>query len=947
MSFAPGNIVRTREREWVVLPDSTADLLLLKPLGGTDEEITGILPSLENVESASFRPPDHTKPGDSRSGRFLRDAVRLSLRAGAGPFRSFGRLAIEPRPYQLVPLLMALDQNPIRLLVADDVGIGKTVEALLIARELLDRGEISRMAVLCPPHLAEQWQREMRSKFHLEAVLVLGSTARRLESDLAIGESIFDRHPIVIVSLDYIKSAARRDEFLRSCPEFVIVDEAHTCTKGEERGRQLRFELIQDLSQKENQHLVLVTATPHSGKTDAFGSLLSLLKPDFAEFPPDLTGPANRHHRERLARHLVQRRRADIRHFMDADTRFPDRLESEETYTLNDEYRKLFADVLAYSRELVAEREGESKIRQRVRWWSALALLRSLSSSPAAAAVTLRNRAASCSAGDVTEANLLGQKSVMDLTDSDGPEGEDVPPGADWTEEGAPDSEKRRLRDFAKRAETLEGDKDPKLQAFLKPLKKLLSDGYNPIVFCRFIDTAEYLAKALRESLPKKYEIAAVTGLLAPAEREGRIDQLTETATANGTTPILVCTDCLSEGVNLQQTFNAVVHYDLAWNPTRHEQREGRVDRFGQPKDDVRVLTYYSKDNQVDGLVLEILLQKHKRIRSALGISIPLPVDSEQVMAAIMEGLILRGGDLGRSSNQGLFDFVKPIEEDVEKQWQSVSDREKRSRSLFAQESLKPEQVLPEWQAVRDAVGTSAQVKPFVLDAFAAFGATCVEKQRFHTITLNECPRELRDSLSLGDKTTLNVVFENPVPDGAILLTRSHPLTDALASYVLDSASDPFAPHAVARRCGVTITKAVERRTTLLLLRFRHHLLMVRGKETSRLLAEECVTLAFRGPARQPEWLASAEVETLLGATPAGSITPDLASHDLERSLTALPDLNPHLEIVASNRAAAALEAHRRVRDASKIKGLRYDVEAVLPVDVLGLYLLQPAQPNL
>lgn len=942
MIFAPGNIVRVREREWVVLPDSNAELLLLKPLGGTDDEITGILPALENVASASFRPPDHTKPGDSRSGRFLRDAVRLSLRAGAGPFRSFGRLAIEPRPYQLVPLLMALDQNPVRLLVADDVGIGKTVEALLIARELLDRGEISRVAVLCPPHLAEQWQREMRGKFHLDPTLVLGSTARRLESDLAVGESIFDRHPLVIVSLDYIKSPARRDEFLRSCPELVIVDEAHTCTKGEERGRQLRFELIQDLSQKADQHLVLVTATPHSGKADAFSSLLSLLKPEFADLPTDLTGPEKRPHRERLAKHLVQRRRADIRHFMDADTRFPDRLESEETYTLNNEYRKLFADVLAYSRELVAEREGESKIRQRVRWWSALALLRSLSSSPAAAAVTLRNRAASCTAGNEAEANLLGEKSVMDLTSADGPDGEDVSPGADWMDEGAPDSEKRRLRDFARRAEALCGSQDPKLDAFLKPLKKLLGDGYHPIVFCRFIDTAEYLANALRESLPKKFEIAAVTGLLAPAEREGRIDQLTETATANGTTPILVCTDCLSEGVNLQQTFNAVVHYDLAWNPTRHEQREGRVDRFGQPKDDVRVLTYYSKDNQVDGLVLEVLLRKHKRIRSALGISIPLPVDSEQVMAAIMEGLILRGNDLGKESNQELFNFVKPIEEDVEKQWQSVSEREKRSRSLFAQESLKPEQVLPEWQAVRDAVGTSAQVKPFVLDAFAAFGATCAEKQRYHTITVNECPRELRDSLQLGDKTSLNVVFENPVPEGAILLTRSHPLTDALASYVLDTASDPHAAKAIARRCGVTITKAVDRRTTLLLLRFRHHLLMVRGKEESRLLAEECVTLAFRGSAKQPEWLTPAEVETLLAAQPAGNITPDLASHDLERALGNLAELTPHLDQVAKNRAGDALAAHRRVRDASKIKGLRYDVEAVLPVDVLGLYLLQP-----
>src|SRR5213595_2690452 len=111
----------------------------------------------------------------------LRDAVRLGFRSSAGPFRSFGHIAVEPRPYQLVPLLMALRLDPVRLLIADDVGIGKTVEALLIARELFDRGEVHRMAVLCPPHLAEQWQAELARKFHIEAELVGAGSAARLE----------------------------------------------------------------------------------------------------------------------------------------------------------------------------------------------------------------------------------------------------------------------------------------------------------------------------------------------------------------------------------------------------------------------------------------------------------------------------------------------------------------------------------------------------------------------------------------------------------------------------------------------------------------------------------------------------------------------------------------------------------------------------------------------
>ena len=130
---------------------------------------------------------------------------------------------------------MALKLDPVRLLIADDVGIGKTIEAALIARELLDRGEIARLAVLCPPHLAEQWQAELRDKFHIDAELVLPGTVARLERGLPSGESLFDGYPYVVVSTDFIKSDRRRDDFLRACPELVIVDEAHTCASGRRR----------------------------------------------------------------------------------------------------------------------------------------------------------------------------------------------------------------------------------------------------------------------------------------------------------------------------------------------------------------------------------------------------------------------------------------------------------------------------------------------------------------------------------------------------------------------------------------------------------------------------------------------------------------------------------------------------------------------------------------
>ena len=178
----PGSIISCRSRQWVVLPDENQDLIRLRPLSGHEEEMVGIYRqlNLENLAPATFPLPTVDSIKDHTAAVLLMDAARHLLRSGAGPFRCLGSLSLRPHPYQLVPLLMALRLETVRLLIADDVGIGKTIEAGLIARELLDRGEVRRIVVLCPPHLCEQWQQELREKFHIDAVVVRSGTASKL-----------------------------------------------------------------------------------------------------------------------------------------------------------------------------------------------------------------------------------------------------------------------------------------------------------------------------------------------------------------------------------------------------------------------------------------------------------------------------------------------------------------------------------------------------------------------------------------------------------------------------------------------------------------------------------------------------------------------------------------------------------------------------------------------
>ena len=171
----------------------------------------------------------------------------------------------------------------------------------------------------------------------------------------------------------------------------------------------------------------------------------------------------------------------------------------------------------------------------------------------------------------------------------------------------------------------------------------------------------------------------------------------------------LVATDCLSEGINLQDLFDTVVHYDLSWNPTRHQQREGRVDRFGQRAPLVRSALLYSPDSAIDGAVLDVILRKAEAIRKATGVTVPLPEERGAVTGALMNAVLLR--KKGKSHRQLAFDFGSDVAA-VETRWRDAEEGERRSRARFAQNAIKPEEVAPEWQRWRELLGGSDRGSP-------------------------------------------------------------------------------------------------------------------------------------------------------------------------------------------------------------------------------------------
>jgi hypothetical protein len=353
----------------------------------------------------------------------------------------------------------------------------------------------------------------------------------------------------------------------------------------------------------------------------------------------------------------------------------------------------------------------------------------------------------------------------------------------------------------------------------------------------------------------------------------------------------------------------------------------------------VRTLTFYGQDNPVDGIVLQVLLRKHKAIHKQLGVIVHVPMETKIMEDVILEGLLMRKQP---SATQLSFEFIEPIHRASDIEWDAAVEREKRSRTLFAQNQLLTAvntEVRAELDEVRRVIGAEADVRRFTRTALQTLGAVVSGDEPLQ-VDLRETSRALKDAVGNDDR--LSLVFSGP-RKGSLLLTRTHPVVEGLAAHVLETALDPelVGP---GRRCGVVRTNSVELRTTLLLLRMRFHIVnQGRDGKERPLLAEDLVLAGFTGSPERAEWLPPDSLETLLDVGADTNIDADQAKTHIRRVIERFEDLLPRLDRIAEERGKALFDTYRRVRKATKsgVRALRVDVHK--PADVLGVYIYLPA----
>jgi superfamily II DNA or RNA helicase len=568
--------VRVRRQRWRIRAVRSFDSCQLITLAGTgdlnhDSECRVVTPfeRVERVEESQRLRPVRMRAWRRRCRALIADA------RPAGALQSALHARIDLVAYQLEPALAIMRGEGSRVLIADEVGLGKTIQAGLIIAELKAFGAADRVLLLVPAGLRDQWQSELGERFGIQAAIVDMSCARRRAATLPVGFNPWTTFPVAVTSVDYAKRQEVLPALLQCHWDLIVVDEAHGITPESDR-----HEAVFALTARAS-YVVLLTATPHNGDRAAFDALCNLGKA--SDEDPLLMF---RRHRIDVAPGRARRvHRVDVRPST-AERRVYERLEQ-------------------FSRALEVERQAEPGVALTLTMLHKRAL-----SSARSLETSVRRRLAVL---DSSAANPFVQL-ALPLDDGGECSAADEAPGWTWPSFQNAERERRLLESLADAAQQA-ALRETKLARLKRLLRHLHTRNESAIVFTEYRDTLAHVHRALAQPC------AVIHGGLSRDERRAALDDF-----QRGRCAVLLATDAAGEGLNLHHTCRVVINLELPWNPMRLEQRIGRVDRIGQTR---RVHAFNLIASEVgEERLFERLALRVASARSVVGASNPLCVES-------------------------------------------------------------------------------------------------------------------------------------------------------------------------------------------------------------------------------------------------------------------------------------------------------------------------------
>ena len=740
---------------------------------------------------------------DPAEFRLVAEALRIRMAGLHDPMVAVSSSAVDPLPHQIKAVYgELLPRTPLRFLLADDPGAGKTIMAGLYAKELMLRGDLNRMLIIAPGSLVEQWQDELAAKFGITAELL----SREMITNL-VDSNPFTRYPILIARMDQL---ARSDDLLAlldvSDWDLIVVDEAHRMSANYYSGEldtTRRYQLGQRLGEI-TRHLLLMTATPHAGSESSFQAFMALLDPD--RFEGEYRSGAHTTDTTGLMRRMVKEELLTF----EGKPLFPERIAETVPYQLSDGEKHLYDEVTRYVREEMnrAERLGSDNPRARTVGFALTVLQRRLASSTHAILRSLQRR----------RERLEAKRQEM-LNPRFSPM-EDAMANLPWTRLEDPDEldaeETENLEeavvDAATAAQTVaelefeiaqldklvdlarsvsdsgEDRKWTELRSLLLDDDRLLDSDHGPrklIIFTEHRDTLNYLTQQIRNVLGRVDAVVTIHGGTQRGDRR----VIREAFTHDPDVRVLVATDAAGEGLNLQAA-HLMINYDLPWNPNRIEQRFGRIHRIGQKQ--VCRLWNLVADETREGQVFARLLDKMEAQRAAYGgrlFDVLGEAFKDQPLSKLLMEAVRYGDDPARQA-----ELERVLDAEVSKGTEDLL----RERAL-ARESLTPHQLSMLRRQMDEARARRLQpyyIELFFRDAFKRLGGRISRREQGRYEIAN-VPATIRTRQRPGAALPIATRYERATfePDcvdaddarRAELLAPGHPLMDTVLDATIES----------------------------------------------------------------------------------------------------------------------------------------------------------------